>query len=229
MNLNNLINRNKMKEIEISLIDSVTDDNLSNALANIGEAVLDSMLESGIIQNIPIIDTIYRSGKIIVSIRDQFFAKKILSFLQEIKTISVDDRKKFIEELENETQQKAGETLVVLLDRLDNLEKPIVLANLFKAKVQGYITIESFLRLSFIVDRGYLPDLKKLKDFVDSNYSYKENVTEILFSLGLLYPTPITVIQDSLDDNPREINNSLNDYSVSNIGLDLLKYGLQVN
>lgn len=216
---------NNINDIEVSLVDTITDDNLSQLFGNIGESVLDTMLSDGVMQNIPIIDSIYKGGKIIVSIRDQFFAKKVLKFLLQIKDISATERQKFIDELEEKTGQKAGETLVVLLDRLDNIEKPLILSNLLKSKIKGEISLEKFLRLASILDRGFLPDLKKLCDFELTNSVYHEDITEILFSLGLLYQAPITGIVQTFDKNLRE-DNSVNEYKISGLGLDLLKYGL---
>ena len=214
-----------INDIEVSLIDSVTDDNLSQLFENIGESVLDTMLSDGVMQNIPIIDSIYKGGKIIVSIRDQFFAKKVLRFLMQIKDISATERQNFINELEEKTGQKAGETLVVLIDRLDNIGKPIILSNLLKSKVKGDISLEKFLRLASILDRGFLTDLKKLHDFEFTTSNYLEDVTEILFSLGLLYQAPITGIKQSFDNNLPE-DNSVNKYKISGLGRDLLNFEL---
>jgi hypothetical protein len=56
---------------------------------------------------------------------------------------------------------KLGETLVLLLDRLDDMEKPHMVAQVFAAFVRGKITFEVFRRLAAAIDLGSLEDLKE--------------------------------------------------------------------
>lgn len=95
-----------------------------------------------------------------------------MRFLFEIKKIKHKERQKFLKELEEKTGQKAGEVWMMLLDRLDNMNKPKIIANLLKAKVKNQIKINEFLRLATIVDKAYIGDLKKLNSFVRISGDY---------------------------------------------------------
>ena len=221
------VEKSELNQLEVSFIDTVVSENLIENLGSISEALLDSELADGIIQNIPFFDVLYKTGKITLAIRDKLFEKKVLKFLLEIKDISQSDRLDFIKELEEKSGQNAGEVLLMLIERLDNMEKPKMIANLLKAKVNKNISIEKFLRLSSIIDRGFLLDLKKLHLFEFSSGNYEEDITESLFSLGLLYIEPITGIRQTFDANLIIDDNSGNKYKITNIGRDLLHYGLK--
>ncbi len=213
-----------IENIEISLIDSVTSEKLTEIGVDAGELILDSILDNGVLQDIPILGTIYKIGKAGLGIRDKYFAKKVLKFLFSIKEISSKDRQKFVTELENSTGQRAGETLVILLDRIDNLEKTSILSNLLKAKVEEKISIEKFLRLAAITEKAFINDLKKLKLYLYVQ-RYDEDTSESLTALGLVYMSTIDgggfLLLESAPDNDRG-----HKYSISQLGKDMLKYGL---
>jgi hypothetical protein len=177
-----------IENIEIDLVNSVASDHLSEIAVEAYEAVFDMVLEEGFIQNIPIFGSLYKGGKALLSIKDQYFVKKVFRFLCEIKDVAVEKRLEFIRELEEESDvaQSAGETLVMLIDRLDNLEKPIILGRLLKAKAEGYIDLLKFLRLSSIVEKAFMPDLKRLGKYVSTNYEPEDEAAKSLESLGLL-------------------------------------------
>ena len=218
-----------LTNLENSLKDSIASENLIESFGSLSEALMDSEIPDGVLQNIPFFDVLYKLGKASLSVRDHFFAKKLFKFLFEIKEITTEERTIFLKDLETKTGQKAGEVLMMLIERLDNMEKPKIIANLLKAKVNRNISMEKFLRLASIIDRGFLLDLKKLYLFEFSLGTYEEDITESLFSLGLLYIEPITGIKQSLGDNLIIDDNSGNKYKITNIGRDLLQYGLKTN
>jgi hypothetical protein len=214
-----------INEIEVALVDTIAADNLNEVLGSIAESISDTMLSSGVLQNLPVFDIIYKMGQMFRSIQDQIFAKNVLKFVLGIKGITVEEGQKFVRELEEKTGQKAGETLVILLARLDNVEKPQILANLLKAKVKGCLSIEKFLRLASIVDKAFLPDLKKLSSFEAPAGRYEENVTETLNGLGLVYQVAGQV---GMNDINYGLSNN-NKFKISPLGLDMLNYGIGRN
>lgn len=206
-----------ISNLEIKLIDSVTSENLTELTADIGESFMDALMDDGVAQNIPIIGAIYKLGKAGLGIREQYFARKVLNFLINIKDISIQDRLGFIKDLESQDfGQRAGETLIFLLDRFDNSEKPLILARLLKAKVENKIDIVNFLRLATIIEKTFLPDLKCLHEYKVSKL-YNGHECESLRSLGLIY-------QSVLDANGEN-----NQFSITSLGQDILEYGLKNN
>jgi len=204
-----------VENLEIKLVDSVTSENLVELSADLGESFIDVVMDDGVAQNIPILGTLYKLGKVGLGIRDQYFAKKVFNFLINIKDISTHDRLKFIADLENhDFKQRAGETLITLLDRFDNSEKPVILSNLLRARVENHIDIVNFLRLASIIEKAFLPDLKSLHEYRTSNL-YKGHECESLRSLGLIYQSVI------------DANGENNRFSITSLGQDILDYGLK--
>lgn len=175
------------KETGIELINSIATDNLSSVGRDLGEIALDSALKEGVFRDIPVFNTIvalYQAG---VEIRQQLFTKKILKFLRELSNIPFEERQKFVEEIEGNPRQKRefGETLILLLDRADSLQKPSILGRLLKYHILGSISYEDVTRLSFIVDRVYISDLNYLRKFKDG-IQENPNIAASLQSAGLL-------------------------------------------
>ena len=207
-----------------SLLNSVAYDNLLQIGSNSAEIALDSILESGLVKEIPILGTLYKIGKTGLAIKERIFAKKIYQFLYEIKDLSPTKRADFVIELEQHEKgrQKAGETLLILLDRLNHLEKSKIIGKLLKAKILEKIDLETFLRLSNAVADVYIDDLPKLKSYIKENnpdnyYNpYQIYVSNGLLTYGLIVETEI-------------LFNTLSDhyFEISDLGRLLLKYGIE--
>jgi hypothetical protein len=171
-----------MKTISSSEIPTITKDMM--------EVTLDAILQNGILKDIPVISTITGITKTILSIRDQFLVKKILSFLFELQDITDKEREKFIHDMDNDTkyQQKIGESLIMLIERLDDLEKPAFLAKLLKARIRGDINHHQFLRFASVIDQMLIQDLKNFLNAISDNTG-PEHFAEYLYRFGLSHIT----------------------------------------
>jgi hypothetical protein len=58
--------------------------------------------------------------------------------------------------------KRLGDGIVLILDRLDDLEKPQLIAKVFAALVRGRIDLDTFRRLASAIDIGFLEDLLAL-------------------------------------------------------------------
>ncbi|MCB8817095.1 hypothetical protein [Desulfosporosinus shakirovi] len=143
----------------------------------LAEVVIDNLLEDGVLKEIPIIGTLSSIFKAGNSIRDIYFVRKILLFLCSLEDTSLDERQELLSKHTNTSQ--LGEKLIFILDRLDDIEKPKLIANLFKRYMNNEVNYVSFQRLAFIIEKCFIEDLKFLK-----NNSDKEVITG-LESLGL--------------------------------------------
>ncbi|MBD2336502.1 hypothetical protein H6G64_05790 [Calothrix sp. FACHB-156] len=167
--------------MESSEITSQTTD----ILADFGEVALDSVLE-GVIKDIPILGTAVKLAKLSKTITDHIFLLKIQKFLLELENISNEEKQALFRKLDNnpETKAKIGECLVLIINRLDDLEKAQILAEIFLSLIQEKIDLETFRRLSSAIDIAFIEDLKKLiKDSRDStclNNLIRSGLAEIL-------------------------------------------------
>ena len=163
---------------------TLKDENLEEILVDYTEIALDSILSEDILKDIPIIGTLVKSAKIIAGIQDKIFITKLYSFLTRIADIPSEERIKMIEKIDSSSEYnlKVGSKLIVLLDKLDDIEKAEVLGNLFKSFLKSKIDYSVFLRLATILNKVFLPDLIKLKNGTHLSNESKNH----LYSVGLM-------------------------------------------
>jgi len=136
----------------------------------ISEVALDAVMEEGIIKNIPILGSIYKIAQAGVNFRNNLFAKKILKFLTALDAVSQEERQAQIDRLEADPKerQKIGENLMLLLDKLSNMDKPQLLARAFQALLEAKITLAEFYSLANAVDAVNQEYLQKFVERCES-------------------------------------------------------------
>lgn len=140
------------------------------------------------------------------------FFRKFTIFIMELTDLGTDERDMFSREIEEKANDYSGNVLLGLVDRLDNINKGKILANLIKAKVSGDISIEDFFRLSSMTERIPYVDLINLPKY-QFDYYDESGDTELLFATGVLTQTVIDA-----NDNGK--------YRLSILGQKLLEYGM---
>lgn len=183
-----------MKEEEIvhlerDMISSISLKDLADRLIDASEILLDSGIPNGLIKEIPIISTIYSFGRVGIAIRDRIFIKKLLRFLIEISKVSEKEREEFGQKMEadKEFSHKVGETLIITLDRLDNINKSEYLAKLFNSVIKKRITYDTFLGLSYALDKAIISDISLMVDYYKRGKVLigDNSIWQRLFSTGL--------------------------------------------
>lgn len=142
------------------------------------------------------------------------FFRKFTCFICGLGELTDKQRTEFITEIEKVAEDASGNVIMGLVDRLDNINKEKILANLVIAKGKGEISIEDFFRLSSMLERIPYVDLAKL-ELYNRDYYDDEGDSELLFATGALQQSVI----DEEDGNR---------YVLSKLGRKLLKYGLRV-
>lgn len=175
------------KDIEKAIEDSIMTNELSDLSKELGEIALDSILTNGILKDIPFISSINALVKTGFNIRETIFTKKILRFLLELNEVSQKERIEFINNIENDAQleSKVGESIIMIIDKIDSMQKPKLLGRLLAASMQKKITYNQFLKLSAIINRAFVPTLYKLLD-INRDIRVDDNVYEELFNLNLV-------------------------------------------
>lgn len=209
-----------IEKIEINLIQSIASSEIKNITEDFCELGLDTILNEGVLKDIPVFGTLTQLYSVGATIHGKILEKKIIKFLFELKKISGNERNDFVQKINsNEKQaQKIGEHILVILDRLDDLYKPIILAKLLSANIQGKIDYEMFVRLSSIIDKSLVSDLNKLKDYRKSQFS--SFTATSLQNTGLVY---LSVMNPNIafDENGIQTSGSL--YAVSELGEILIE------
>jgi hypothetical protein len=86
--MENSIETNITKSISTEIIDTSVD--LANDYA---ELTLDEIFSGKILEEVPIVKTLYSIGKIELSIKERFFVKKLLVFLKEFHSKKISEEK----------------------------------------------------------------------------------------------------------------------------------------
>ena len=146
-------------------------DEAAEWLASLGEVALDSFLVDGLIKDIPILGSIVGVIKGTLAIRNHAFIRKLALFVLESSVVSDKAKREFKEHLSSDPEFKksTGTHLIIVLDRLDVLEKAGILGRVFAAFIEGKITQAQLRRLSAALDRVLVEDLIILRDFLHQN------------------------------------------------------------
>ena len=154
---------------EPSLALSFSDSLASNITDGIGEIVevgLDTIMDEGILKEIPIVSTaisLYRFGD---SIRERHHLKKLAVFIDQIRRSCPTEAKrqayqeKFTSDAKFRNQEL--EYILILIDRFVSYDKPRMLARLYLAYLEGTIMWEEFTMYSEVVDRFLFLDCRTL-------------------------------------------------------------------
>jgi hypothetical protein len=92
-------------------------------------------------------------------------------------------------ESNNKYQNKIGEKLMEIINKIDDSDKAVIIAKIFKSYINDEIEIHEFMKFCQIVNKSYLPDLMKLTNFVRGQ-SLKSDYSSSLLSMGLLQINP---------------------------------------
>lgn len=152
-----------MNKLPDTLTETIKDNNFQEVITNFGEIAIDSVLDEGVLKEIPLLGCFFGLAKATMSIQDKLFTKKILTFLLQLKNTDTDSRRKQVEKIDNdpEYKTKVGEKLLYIIDKCEDNEKAIYLGQLFQCYIEEQINYEDFLRASKCIELTFLQDLKR--------------------------------------------------------------------
>ena len=153
--------------------------------AEIAEFAIDRVIDEGLLKDIPFIGWIAKGVSVTNSISDRIFYKKILRFLFALEQVSKTDRKEFSRKIDRspEFKRRVGEHLLVTIEKLDILDKPVFLARCFESFIAGDIDHEYFVDLANIIERSTVHDLRALDVPQNERVVFRDNIA---VSSGLL-------------------------------------------
>jgi hypothetical protein len=174
-----------------NLIKSMSKSSTSHELVDkIGETALDMVLDDGVMKDIPIIGTAISLFKAGDNIKAFLFAKKILTFLQELETLSIKEREDFFSKniSSAKEEEKLSETLLLSIDSSERIDSCRFLGRTVRLYIAGEINKRYFDLYCIAAKRmnDYL--IVQLKQFYDKDncYGVEFHAMHDLASLGLL-------------------------------------------
>lgn len=118
----------------------------------------DDLIESDIVKIIPVlraINALYKGG---LGIRDRFFMKKMVFFINQFNSgLSTQEIQRFVLDVltDEKFRERVTEKILILLDRFDDEFKALILAELIKNWIKKNIDWNTFERLAYSVDRAH--------------------------------------------------------------------------
>jgi hypothetical protein len=188
---------NKVEE-QLNIV--LVDEKLIDLNETLAESAGDLFFKGGILDGIPVVGGLLKTLKAGISIREYFFAKKLLTFLVGIHQADKENRRKFREKMDREeTFRKVSEHLLVILDKIEDLEKATLIAKIFMCLLNDDINYTTFRYYSGIVAKAFIDDLKTLKG-IKSGKNYTGYAKSSLLGLGLLDLSP-TEMEKRIEDS----------------------------
>ena len=174
------MNDDTEQKLEGKLVKSFGVKDLGDLAAEYAELGLDSILDEGLVKDIPIVRTLVSIAKIGANIRDRLYVRKIIDFLVQVGNTTQEQRQAFVDKNCVDTK-KFEEAVLLILEQADNMEKSALIGKIFKACILGKIALVDAVRLSEMVNRAFWRDLEKLVGGIE----LPENCQQRLFMAGL--------------------------------------------
>ena len=170
------------KELSNSLVETISYSDLTAIGKDILEIGVDAILADGLLKEIPIINVATGFWKTGIAIRDYRFVSKLLHFLNESSKLSLKQREKIIEKLEdNNYQAEAGEKLISIIDNLETKSKAKLLGKAVCLFGNSIITREEFWRISFVIEKLPLTDINAIKNWRETDLNEVEHIRKHLY------------------------------------------------
>lgn len=114
------------------------------------------------------------------------YYRKLAHFLRHALEIPIDQRKCFIESWNPKMRQKAAEYITNVLSTAEDTDKAEVFGMLYKARLLDQIDDEMLLRLTSIVNRIYIRDLRLIEVNPDGAIYDDDNIISNFTACGMI-------------------------------------------
>ena len=180
------------------------ENNLSTALSNsisnevettataLLEVGLDSIMDDGLIKEVPILSTAISLYKIGSSIKERHQVKKLASFVMALNNgITDEETQKYYRDAVKDNPKRRDQELeyiLILIDRYIHSDKAEMLAKLYLNYLNGSIDWNTFSKASEVLDRMLPGDFQELENrfWLDLDDLYVSDSLLRLVSLGLV-------------------------------------------
>jgi hypothetical protein len=166
--------------LEGKLVESFEAKELGDLAAEYSELGLDSILDDGIVKDIPILRTVVSLAKIGFNIRDRIYLKKIIGFLAQVGQTTQEQRDEFVKKYCDDVES-FEETVMLILEQANRIEKTILVGKIFRTCILGEISYEDTLNLSNMINNTLWSDIEAIKD-----KKYDQEIRMRLCNSGLL-------------------------------------------
>lgn len=167
----------------------------SDSVISVGKEFLeigiDTMLESGALKEIPLVNTVVGIFGAADSVRDQLLTAKLLCFISQLSEVPQEERVTMVEKLNEDDKfsGRAGAAVIEILDRMESEKKPELAAKCFAAYARHEISFEELRRILFALEQVPSFDIEKLERFskvtIEESLKMDESILLAFVNAGL--------------------------------------------
>ena len=205
------------KKLGISFIDSLAVRQVH--VANDFEIeVVENMIKEGVLQELPVINTILDISKTISITKEYFLIRNVMIFLNGLIEVSQKEKDEFVKKINEDAifSNRVGEKLLFILNKCDCIEKPKLFSKIFTEYIKQKISYQDLNHIVSGIEKAFIEDLDEIlqvfslrKDVVSNNliwervfYSGFSKQKVINFKVGeylkKLVTNPYSVYKDNL-------------------------------
>lgn len=122
-----------------------------------------------VFSNFPYIGSLVKLGVFANKYMELRFIKKLSKFLKRDVEIPLEDKQKFLENLDKKDRARMEDYVMQYLLHAEDDEKATLMGYIYEVYVYGEIDNSMFLRLCSIVDHAFLDDLRELPKYIQKN------------------------------------------------------------
>lgn len=152
-----------LNELNAGFWSTLRDSSVLELVADAGEVGLDALTE-GPLKEVPFFGSLVKLWRAGAQVRDLLFVAKLARFLRVIRAGNHKIAQDFATRVadDDDLRHRVGTNVLLALDRLDDLEKPELLARAFLHLASGETGYDQFSEFILAIDRCLLPDLHHL-------------------------------------------------------------------
>src|SRR3989338_5090892 len=94
------------QKIQVSFDTTLKDTDLENLSIDMAELAIDSVLDDGILRDVPIVSTFVGLAKFGANVHDKLFLKKILTFLTRLNGVPAEKRRRMVNDTDSSKEHK---------------------------------------------------------------------------------------------------------------------------
>jgi hypothetical protein len=149
---------------DISMSEPKKERNFLEAVLEGSEAAIDLVSDNEVVKAVPVIGTAIKMLKGWDDMRSRMLVAKLSRFLDEPALRTAAAARKVREGLllDEVHDQEMGETIFMVIDKVTDMTKPILLAKMFAAYLDGVINRDFFLMLAHAIDISSVYDMNMM-------------------------------------------------------------------
>ena len=181
----------KPLQLGITLTDTLLSEDAISIALEYAETGLDTILLDGVLKEIPFVNSLVAVTEVGLALSDRILVNKLLKFIVELSDVSNETRREMIDRLENDIlfEQKVGEHILELLERIEGHRKPQMFARVFSAYASKKIDSTTLLRLNYAIERLPTSEIQHVRPFYNRSketpFLADEYTSQALVTSGL--------------------------------------------